>query len=72
MKHLDSVAKSWLQHYHAERPHQGADIGNEFLIPTVGKKKRAESPDDETLSLRDIRCRQRLGGLLKHYEWAVA
>ncbi len=24
-RHLDSVANSWLQHYHAERPHQGVD-----------------------------------------------
>lgn len=70
-KHLDSTAAIWLRHYHAERPHQGVDIGNELLVPPAASTKR-ETADDETLSLRDIRCHKRLGGLLKHDERVAA
>lgn len=72
LKHLDSVLASWISHYLTERPHQGTDIGNELLVPPAGKKKRAKMTDVETLSLGDIRCHQRLGGLLKHYERKAA
>lgn len=68
-KHLDSVARAWLEHYHAERPHQGRE--NELLVRLPGAKKAAVS-DVTTFSLRDVRCRKRLGGLLKHYERAAA
>jgi len=68
-KHLDGVARSWLEHYHAERPHQGRE--NELLVrPPVTKKSAAT--DAATFSLREVRCRKRLGGLLKHYERIAA
>ena len=41
-------------HYHEERPHQGK--GNVILFPS----------SDDDVSGR-IRCRERLGGLLKYY-----
>jgi putative transposase len=48
-----------LQHdddpYHTERPHQGK--GNVVLVPAVNPGERCEGP---------IRCRERLGGLLKY------
>jgi putative transposase len=68
-KHLDSVIRSWLEHYHAERPHQGRE--NELLVPSQRFTKRKVS-DPATFSLRDVRCRKRLGGLLKHYERIAA
>jgi putative transposase len=45
------------QHYHAERPHQGKD--NLILFPT----------EDETKAVTNgsVRCRERLGGLLRYY-----
>jgi len=43
-------------HYHAERPHQGK--GNVVLVPAVNHGERCEG---------SIRCRERLGGLLKYY-----
>jgi putative transposase len=43
-------------HYHLERPHQGR--GNVILMPAAHSAKR-DGP---------IRCRQRLGGLLKYYD----
>ena len=42
----------YLEHYHAERAHQG--IGN---VPIV-----ASAPGEG-----DVQCRERLGGILKHY-----
>jgi putative transposase len=68
-KHLDVVARSWLKHYHVERPHQGRE--NELLV----RSKRTEKPQvaaATTFSLRDVRCRNRLGELLKHYERLAA
>jgi hypothetical protein len=43
-------------HYHMERPHQGK--GNVTLLPAV-------APEGEPEGL--VRCRERLGGLLKYY-----
>jgi putative transposase len=53
----------------SERPHQG--LGNE---PLTGKRSRRPSCTraKETLSLAEIRCQQRLGGLLKHYSGKAA
>ena len=45
----------YVDHYHTERPHQGK--GNVILLPAARRFARA-SP---------LRCRQRLGGLLKYY-----
>ena len=44
-------------HYHQERPHQG--MGNVVLIPLPGHRTARQGP---------IRCRERLGGLLKYYD----
>jgi transposase InsO family protein len=48
----------YVTHFHQERPHQGKD--NVILMPTAGQTQgmKRGSP---------IRCRQRLGGLLKYY-----
>jgi hypothetical protein len=45
-------------HYHGERNHQG--LGNELIAP-------------ETRPLRgtQVRCRERLGGLLRYYHRAA-
>ena len=59
--HLNHLVQEFVSHYHAERPHQGLD--NKLIVP--GKPP----PDDESIpGLRDLACRERLGGLLKHYE----
>ena len=55
--------------YHEERPHQAKE--NDPLVPTepevkptkAKRKKKGESPPD----VSQVECRQRLGGLLKHY-----
>jgi putative transposase len=48
-------------HYHHERPHQGK--GNVVLMPV---------PDVGIQRAGPIRCRERLGGLLKYYDCEAA
>jgi putative transposase len=48
-------------HYHQERPHQG--MGNVVLISLPGHRTVRQGP---------IRCRERLGGLLKYYDCDAA
>jgi putative transposase len=57
-RHLNHLVREFVQHYHTERPHQGK--GN---APLVGRPAGTESGG--------IVVRDRLGGLLKHYERAA-
>ncbi len=52
---------SYLAHYHGERNHQGK--GNVILFPPLEKSGTFEGP---------IRCRERLGGLLRYYHREAA
>jgi hypothetical protein len=52
---LHSAATCYLEHYHAERNHQG--IGN--LLIAAGEEAGRETGE--------IVCRERLGGLLRYY-----
>ena len=52
--HLRGAIRAFMDHYHEERPHQG--LGNELLAP----KATAPVPGP-------LRCRERLGGVLKFY-----
>jgi putative transposase len=54
-EHLDLLTAEFMEHYHKERPHQGK--GN---VPLTGALKIV-SGDGE------IVCRERLGGVLRHY-----
>jgi len=69
MQHLDHLVAETLVHYHDERPHQGLD--NELLAPLPKarrqRKAKTKPPDASTIALSEVRCKQRLGGLLKHY-----
>jgi transposase InsO family protein len=56
---LRHALKEFVEHYHQERPHQGK--GNVVLTPLPDQRVEHES---------SIRCRERLGGLLKYYEAA--
>jgi hypothetical protein len=55
-KHLNHVVSEFVKYYHEERPHQG--IGN---VPVSGMAEHKGGGGE-------IVCRERLGGLLKHYE----
>jgi hypothetical protein len=52
---LRRAAAQFETHFHEERPHQGK--GNVILFPSA----------EENDVSRPIRCRERLGGLLKYY-----
>jgi putative transposase len=54
---LRHALKEYMAHYHAERPHQCK--GNVVLMPAPTPSLQRKGP---------IRCRERLGGLLKYYD----
>ena len=64
-KHLRHLCTQFVAHYHCERPHQGR--GNVPLSVT--------EPDDPPVlqfSTGKVECRERLGGLLRHYSRGAA
>jgi len=70
-QHMDHLVSEMLLHYHEERPHQARD--NDPLVqtpragePKKGKRKKKE-PTPDVVPVTQIECRERLGGLLKHY-----
>jgi len=52
--HLRAAVREFVHHYHEERPHQG--LGNELIAPTT-----------TVIGTGQMKCRERLGGLLKFY-----
>jgi len=58
---LRRALRQYLLHYHEERNHQGKE--NRILFPFQTKARRKEGA---------VRCRERLGGLLKYYEREAA
>jgi hypothetical protein len=58
---LRRALTDFIDHFHAERNHQGK--GNALLFPTekVGQQKPRSQ----------VRCRERIGGLLKYYSYAA-
>jgi putative transposase len=61
--HLRYLISEFLAHYHLERPHQG--LGNRTL-------SGADPSQALALTSGEIECRERLGGLLKHFRRKVA
>jgi len=55
-KHLDYLARELVEHFHAERPHQG--LGNRAPFKNGSVSQSRAGP---------IRCTSRLGGRRKHY-----
>ena len=53
-RRLRRVVDEFVPHYHGERNHQG--LGNAMI-----------TPEDRPLGGHRVRCRQRLGGLLRDY-----
>jgi putative transposase len=64
-RHLDHLCSEYLAYYHEDRPHQSLDnrpIRNRRRVPLT----------DDVVPLRSIRCKSRLGGLLKSYSRKAA
>jgi putative transposase len=71
--HLDHLCREYLAYYHEERPHQSLE--NEPLKqkkPRGRPKTKRGKITDEIVLLTDVRCKQRLGGLLKSYSRQAA
>jgi hypothetical protein len=58
-RRLQTAVRAFVDHYHEERPHQG--LGNDLIAP------RTISVDSG-----QVRCRERLGGMLNFYYRAAA
>ena len=58
---LRRALQQYIVHYHEERNHQGKD--NRILFPARPEARR---------NMGAVRCRERLGGLLKYYETEAA
>jgi putative transposase len=58
---LYHVLREYMAYYHHERHHQGK--GNVLLFPAISHAPERAGP---------VRCRERLGGLLKYYECEAA
>ena len=67
-KHFDHICTEYSVHYIKERPHQG--IENETIGRPRRNAKSRSMPD--TIHMSDIRCNERLGGLLKSYSRIAA
>jgi transposase InsO family protein len=52
--HLRAAVREFVDHYPEERPHQG--LGNEFIAPQA-----------KGIGTGPLKCRERLGGVLKFY-----
>lgn len=68
--HMSLLCAEFGKHYHLERPHQGLD--NEVIQQPPRKKRGKHKAEVETIRLNDIRCQERLGGLLKSYSRKAA
>ena len=55
--HLQAAVREFVHHYHEERPHQGLD--NELIAP--------QRTAPTVIGIGHVKCRERLGGLLKFY-----
>jgi transposase InsO family protein len=53
-RHLQAAVRAFVDHYHEERPHQG--LGNALIAPKI-----------ISVGPGRVRCRERLGGVLKFY-----
>ncbi len=62
--HLDVLCREYLAYYLTERPHQGRD--NELLMGSP------PAATEDLPAMAEIRCRSRLGGLLRSYHRQAA
>ncbi|MBS0206579.1 MAG: transposase [Planctomycetes bacterium] len=74
-KHMNHLVSEMVVHYHEERPHQANENAPLLPAPVRTSKKKPKwigTAPSNVLRISDIKCRQRLGGLLKHYERKAA
>ena len=62
-RHLRVLLREFVAHYLTERSHQG--LGGQLIVPN-------QAPENDNGATGAIRCRSRLGGLLKFYHREAA
>lgn len=63
-RHLDHLLSEYIDYHNRERPHMSL----QFATPIGPPPSIRAGP----IHVRDIRCRERLGGVLRHYERKAA
>lgn len=58
-RHLDQLLSEYIDYHNRERPHMS--LG--FATPMVRKPPVRAGP----IGHREVRCQERLGGVIKHY-----
>ncbi|MGD9789511.1 MAG: integrase core domain-containing protein [Phycisphaerales bacterium] len=58
-RHLDYLLREYVDHYNRDRPHSSL----EFATPLGRRPSTRAGP----AGCREVRCRSRLGGVIKHY-----
>ena len=66
-RHLAHLVSCYVEHYNLERPHQAK--GN---VPLPDADRAGTDPPILKFPSGEVKCRERLGGLLKHYYRAAA
>jgi putative transposase len=66
--HMTLLCREFREHYHQERPHQG--LSNEVI--KKGEATKITATPVDAIRLSEIRCKERLGGLLKSYSRRAA
>jgi putative transposase len=67
-RHMDSLCAEYLAYYHEERPHQSLENEPVRKPKRCGRPKQRFGPlDEQIVPISEVRCKERLGGLLKHY-----
>jgi hypothetical protein len=71
------LVSEMVAHYYEERPHQAEENGPLIRVSAEPPKKKPKGRKESALPPDvvphgDIKCRQRLGGLLKHYSRKAA
>ncbi len=72
-EHMDHIVNEFVSHYHEERPHQSKDnVVLTIPAPGVAKEETSVVGDSQASESTGVECKQRLGGLLKHYRRMAA
>jgi len=69
-KHFNHLCREYCVHYHEERPHQGVD--NAVLQHCTAAKPKPNAANADIVRISELRCKERLGGLLKSYSRKAA
>lgn len=72
-KHFDHLCAEYVAHYHEERPHQSLENAPLRRPKRRGRpNKHFGSLTEQVVAPSEVRCSQRLGGLLKNYSRRAA